>query len=181
MKAISLWFSIGALLLALPDAAVYQGTEGTVHFVSDAPLELIEAQSNDLSGLVNTGENSFAFLIKTRGFEGFNSPLQQEHFHENYMESDRYPTASFAGKFIENISTLPPGKHVVRAKGNLTIHGQTVPRIIKCELRWTPPHMEISSRFTVLLADHKITIPQVVNQKIAEEVTVEVSLKLKKQ
>lgn len=181
MKAILLWMGFLTLASVAPEPAIYKGSEGQVRFVSDAPLELIQASSNDLSGLVDTKKNSFAFLVKTRGFEGFNSPLQQEHFHENYLESARFPSASFTGKFIEDISELPEGKHQIRAKGRLKIHGQTVERIIKCQLLWAPPRMEVESQFTILLVDHQITIPQVVNQKIAEEVRVEVSLKMAQQ
>jgi len=181
MKAIIL--SVGILVLAygLSSPTIYKGSEGEVRFVSDAPLELIQARSNDLSGLVDVEKNRFAFLVKTRGFEGFNSPLQQEHFHENYLESDRFPSASFTGSFIEDISELSAGKHQVRAKGRLKIHGQALERIIKCQLRWAPPRMQVESSFTVLLADHQITIPQVVNQKIAEEVQVRVALEMAQQ
>lgn len=181
MKAIFLWMGVLVLAYGLPAPTIYKGNEGEVRFVSDAPLELIQARSNDLSGLVDTQKNRFAFLVKTRGFEGFNSPLQQEHFHENYLESDRFPSASFTGKFIEDISELPSGKHQIRAKGRLKIHGQTVERIIKCQLVWAPPRIKVESKFTILLADHQITIPQVVNQKIAEEVRVEVALEMTQQ
>lgn len=156
----------------------WKGKDGVLSFTSDAPLELIEASSNKLSGLINMKENTFAFLMSTKTFEGFNSPLQQEHFHENYMESDNYPRASFSGKFIEDISELELGEHGLRAKGMLEIHGVKKERIIKCVVKISPEKIMVESRFLVPLEDHKILIPQVVHQKIAEEIFVNAKITL---
>lgn len=157
----------------------YRGEGGRIAFTSDAPLELIQARSNALKGIVNTEENTFAFLLPTATFEGFNSPLQQEHFHENYMESGTYQMASFSGKFIEKVSALPTGRHSIRAKGDLKIHGQTVERIIKCTVEVSPEQLHIEAQFKVPLSDHHIKIPRVVNQKIAENIDVAMALTLK--
>lgn len=157
----------------------YRGEGGLIAFTSDAPLELIKARSKSLKGIVNAAENTFAFLVPTATFQGFNSPLQQEHFHENYMESGTYQIASFSGKFIEKISDLKEGKHSVRAKGDLKIHGQTVERIVKCKVEVAPAELHIQAQFMVPLSDHQIDIPRVVNQKIAENIAVTVDITLK--
>ncbi len=157
---------------------LWKGNKGTISFTSDAPLELIEAESKQLTGVIKPSENTFAFLILTKSFKGFNSPLQQEHFHENYMESDKYPKASFSGKFIENIAELKEGRHEVRAKGMLNIHGVEVERILKCTLEVDKGKVTVTSEFKVPLEDHKISIPQVVHQKIAEEILVTATIKL---
>ncbi len=156
----------------------WKGSKGSIAFTSDAPLELIEAESNQLTGVLKPSENTFAFLIYTKTFNGFNSPLQQEHFHENYMESEKYPKATFSGKFIENIENLKEGKHELRAKGMLVIHGVSVERIIKCTAVVSKKEVTITSNFNVPLEDHKISIPQVVYQKIAEEIYVTVKITL---
>ncbi|HMQ63788.1 MAG TPA: hypothetical protein PKE06_24100, partial [Flavilitoribacter sp.] len=57
---------------------------GKISFKSDAPLELIEAASNELKGVIDPGRNGFAFSVNIQSFQGFNSPLQREHFNENY-------------------------------------------------------------------------------------------------
>lgn len=158
---------------------LWRGEKGYVRFESDAPLELITAESKMLRGLISPEDNTFAFSIPASSFEGFNSALQQEHFHENYLESNKYPQASFSGKFIEDIRELSQGTHEVRTKGMLRIHGVEVERIIKCRLSISEDEILITSNFTVPLSDHKITIPQVVHQKIAEEIFVEVKISMK--
>ena len=158
----------------------YRTTEGTIHFKSDAPLELIEASSKELRGIINPKDHTFAFVIKIRTFQGFNSPLQREHFNENYMESLKYPDATFSGKIIENTDLSNPGTYTIRAKGKLNIHGVEQERIIKSEVVSGEGGLELSSTFTILLEEHNISIPKIVYQKIAEEIQVEIRATLLK-
>jgi polyisoprenoid-binding protein YceI len=110
---------------------VYSVSNGSIAFRSDAVLELIKANSNELKGVVDISKKQFAFKIKVSSFNGFNSPLQKEHFNENYLETDKFPFASFEGKIIEDIDLSIDGTYNIRAKGNLTVHGITQERIIK--------------------------------------------------
>ncbi len=165
---------IGLAFGWLPDAKLYEVNKGSVYFQSDAPLELIEASSTELRGLINTEERTFAFSVPMSSFEGFNSPLQRVHFNENYMESKQYPNATFSGKIIENINFTKDGLYTVRAKGQLNVHGVKRERIIRSELQVEEGHIEVRANFTVLLAEHDISIPKIVHQKIAEEIAVEI-------
>ena len=113
---------------------LYEITEGQVGFKSDAPLELIKAQSKELKGILDLSENTFAFSIKINSFDGFNSPLQKEHFRENYLETNLYPKATFLGKIIERRNFEVDGYYTIRTKGKLTIHGIEQERIIKSTL-----------------------------------------------
>ncbi len=153
---------------------VYSVSNGSIAFRSDAVLELIKANSNELKGVVDISKKQFAFRIKVSSFNGFNSPLQKEHFNENYLETDKYPFASFEGKIIEDIDLSVEGTYNIRAKGNLTVHGVTQERIIKTDLIVKDKIVNLHSSFTVLLADHNITIPKVVHEKLASEIKVEV-------
>jgi len=155
-------------------ASVYKVTAGSISFRSDAPLELIKAASNELTGLFDTGTKQFAFRIKVNSFKGFNSALQKEHFNENYMESEKFPYASFEGKMIEDIDYSKPGTYNVRAKGNFVVHGVTQERIIKVDLLIKEKSISLKSNFAVLLNDHNITIPKVVHEKLASEIKLEV-------
>jgi YceI-like domain len=156
----------------------YKVSSGSISFRSDAPLELIKAQSNELKGLFVPEKKQFAFIINIKSFRGFNSPLQQEHFNENYLESNKFPAASFEGKIIEDIDFTKEGIYIVRAKGNLFIHGVVQERIIKSELIIKSNKLSIKSSFTVLLADHNIPIPKVVNEKLASEIKVDMKAEL---
>lgn len=158
--------------------SVYQIDKGSVYFVSEAPLEIIEARSKDLRGAIDPEKRTFAFAVKMRSFQGFNSPLQREHFNENYMESHRHPEATFSGKIIESIDFSEEGVYEIRAKGVLKLHGVEQERIIKSTIVAGPDSLSIRSNFTILLEEHDISIPRIVYQKIAEEIKVQVTAEL---
>jgi len=148
---------------------------GEVYFKSDAKLELIEANSSKLQGIINPNTGEFAFSVEMNSFEGFNSALQKEHFNENYLESPKFPKASFKGKIIEKVDFEKEGKSEIRAKGKLFIHGIEQERIILSKLDIKGNKIKVSSFFTVVLNDHNIVIPKIVNQKIAEEIQVNIN------
>jgi hypothetical protein len=158
--------------------SIYQTVSGRISFSSEAPLELIRASSNELAGLLDNDKKTFSFKINIRSFQGFNSPLQREHFNENYMESDKFPQASFSGKIIEEIDLGKDGEYEVRAKGILTIHGVAQERIIKTNVSVKNKKITITGKFSVLLSDHNIPIPIVVYKKLANEIKVEINATL---
>jgi polyisoprenoid-binding protein YceI len=158
--------------------AIYEAKAGTISFHSYAPKELIFASSSQLEGLVDVQKKVFAFRISISSFKGFNSPLQREHFNENYMESAAYPQASFSGKIIEDVDFTKDGTYEVRAKGKLMIHGVAQERTIKSRIVTKDGIITITSDFSVLLIDHNIKIPRVVYEKLAPEISVSVSAQL---
>jgi len=166
-------FVVPLLLSAQSSSKVYLTSTGSIVFRSDAPQELIKAKSNELKGAIDLQAKTFSFKVRITSFDGFNGALQHTHFHENYMQSERYPEASFKGKIIEDIDWSVPGKYTVRAKGMLNIHGVEQERIIKGEVLVEPDKsMRVTASFTILLSDHNIPIPRIVKEKLAEEVKV---------
>lgn len=157
----------------------YQVESGKVSFISQAPLETIEASSDQLKGLLDAA-GSFAFTVPLYSFKGFNSPLQREHFNENYMESDVFPNAVFTGKVIDLPDLGVDGSYTARAKGKFQVHGVEQERIIPIQLIVKEDQIKITSRFQVLLSEHHIAIPMVVYQKISEEIAVTVEAVLVK-
>ena len=160
-------------------ASIFNIAKGNISFSSDAPLELIRAESKELKGLIETDKKAFAFSVKIVSFKGFNSGFQKDHFNENYLESDKYPDATFSGKIIEDVDFTKNNILSVRAKGILTVHGVSKERIIKSDLTIRNGSIFIKANFTVLLADHNIPIPKVVHEKLASEIKVEVNSELK--
>lgn len=150
----------------------YNTTSGEISFTSNAELELIKASSSEIQGLIDPATNQFAFSVVVQTFRGFNSELQRQHFNDNYMESAKYPRASFSGKIIEQIDFAKDSVYTVRAKGDLDVHGQKQSRIIKSKLTVKNNQVTIESLFSVPLADHNITIPKIVSQKIATEIEI---------
>ncbi len=175
---ISLLLIFSTVSYAQTTKHIYNCSNGVINFLSDAPLELIKASSNELHGKFDVEKKMFAFVIRINSFKGFNSPLQQEHFNENYMESDRYPEASFSGKIIEDIDFTKDGIFTIRAKGNLIIHGIAQERIIKCDIVIKKAIVSVRSNFSIMLSEHNIPIPKVVHEKLASEIKIEVKADL---
>lgn len=155
--------------------------KGVINFASHAELELIKASSDKIQGLLDPSTNQFAFTVDIKTFRGFNSELQREHFNEKYLESEKYSKAKFSGKIIEQIDFSAPGLYVVRAKGELEIHGQKQTRIIRSKLMIENGTIRIESQFYVPLSDHNISIPGLVSQKIATEIAVDFKSTMKPQ
>lgn len=159
-------------------AQVFMVNKSKTIFHSKARLELIRAESAKMRGAVDLTKMTFAFAIDINSFEGFNSPLQREHFNENYMESRKYPTATFSGRIIEDGDFTKNGTYNLRAKGKLTIHGVEQERIIQVNVVVKEKMMKLDSRFVVLLADHDIKIPKIVHEKLASEIQVDIDATL---
>ena len=151
---------------------------GYVRFSSDAPLEFIEASSNELAGILNISDLSITFTVPMVSFQGFNSALQRTHFNENYMESEKFPNATFKGKIIEEIDFTSAGTYLIRAKGNLNVHGIDHDRIIRCRVQVEPGRISVESSFKVPLEEHRIKIPSIVQQKIAEVIDVSIRFEM---
>lgn len=173
------------ILLLITTTAVAQNNEnifftrsGEIFFKSEAPLELITASSSEVRGVIDVKKNTFAFSVPVKSFEGFNSPLQKEHFNENYMESDKFPAATFNGKIIEDIDYNQDGTHTIRAKGILSVHGVEQERIIRGDINVKNGVIYVKSNFIVLLEEHNIKVPKIVFQKISPEIQVEISAQL---
>lgn len=166
------------LLTTSGKAQIYLIERGKVDFRSDAPLELIAASNTQFTGAIDFEKQTFFLQVQNKGFKGFNSPLQQEHFHENYMESSIHPKSTFQGKLIEPVNPNKNGTYTLRAKGKLTLHGISQERIIKATLRVQDGVIQLESDFSLLLEEHAIAIPKIVKQKIAEEIYIHVQARL---
>ncbi len=147
-----------------------------ITFHSETPIEKIEATTNQAAAILNkkTGEIAFKALIKSFEFE---KALMQEHFNENYMESETYPKAMFKGK-IEDLSAVnfdQPGNYDATVKGSLTIHGETKPITVsaKIKVKEDKKNIDVSSNFKVKLEDYNIKNDKIKN--IASDIDVNVN------
>lgn len=159
---------------------LWEAARGHAQIQSDAPLEIIKAESHTLRGVIDQKKKTFAFSVRINSFQGFNSQIQRTHFLENYMEEKKFPNATFKGKFIENIPFDVPGIYSVRAKGYLDLHGVVRERIIRGELNISDQTLTVKASFFVPVSDHGINIPKIVNQKIAEQITITIDIPFSK-
>lgn len=149
----------------------YQLTNSSIMFFSEAPLENIEAKSKDIKGIIDITARSFIIRVPIKSFV-FEKSLMQEHFNENYMESDKFPNATFKGAFDGKYDLKKNGSYPVTATGELDIHGVKQKRTIPAIIEVKDKSIKLTSKFKVRLEDHKIEIPTLVFNKIAEELDV---------
>lgn len=178
MKRNRLLLILGLLFFAVSpvfaQSEIMATNEGSITFFSQAPLEDIEAKNNKVISLIDTRKNEIAVRVPIKQFQ-FRNKLMQEHFNENYLESEKYPHATFKGKINEVIDYGKHGAYDVTSTGVLNIHGVNQKRTLKGKLIINNSGMRLDTRFNVLLKDHKIKIPRLVFNKIAENIAVATS------
>jgi polyisoprenoid-binding protein YceI len=154
---------------------LYLTRTGFVGFYSKTSLEDIKAENNQVYAVIDAGKKNIAFSMLLKGFI-FAKELMQEHFNENYVESDKYPKASFTGVYEGDVILNKDGAYPVKIKGSLTLHNVT--RQIE-----EPGTLEVKggklvgkSDFKLRPEDFNMTIPSVVRDKIEKEVTVHIQV-----
>jgi polyisoprenoid-binding protein YceI len=173
-------FGFTALLLLMIQSLqgqTYVSEKSTVGFFSQAAIEDIKAQNTKGSALFNSSTGEIAFMIPISEFQ-FAKSLMKEHFNEKYLESDRYPRATFQGK-VEGFDPGSSGEQQVTTTGKLTIHGVTNEVSIPGTITGGENKLTLRSRFVIRLADYKIAIPQLLWQNIAEQVEVTINYVMK--
>ena len=174
-------FGFVALMMTMSvSAQKFFTKDGNLAFDANSPLEKIEGKNNKGTLVIDasTGKLESAVLIK--GFH-FRVALMEEHFNENYMESGKFPKATFGGD-IANFSSVnlkKDGSYPVTVKGNLTMHGVTKP--VEAQGNLTVKNGAITNAqaaFKVLLADFNISIPSAVKDKIAKEAKIDINCAL---
>jgi hypothetical protein len=172
---------ISLLLLAslcqLISAQKYVIKNGHIGFFSHTPMEDIEAHNRQVVSSIDcsSGELAFALLIKSFVFK---TALMQEHFNENYMESDKLPKAGFNGK-IDNISKIDfkkDGTYPAEVSGDLTIHGVTKHVTTKGTIVIKGKTIATDAKIVIIPQDYDIKIPSLVENKIAKEIQVTIEM-----
>ena len=150
----------------------FMSNTGEISFFSQAPMEDIAAVNKKVSAVFDASNNNLVFQLKISDFI-FQKALMQEHFNENYLESDIYPKSIFSGKVLKN----QDGKAIVQ--GNLTIHGETNRVKVSGVMIQNKESVNIEAEFIIKLEDYNITVPKIVMYKIAEEIDIKVNIELK--
>lgn len=157
-------------------AQLYKGKPdaSTISFFSKSPLEDIDAINKKAVIVLKTTTNDIQFGVPMISFK-FPKPLMEEHFNENYVESNKFPTCTFKGKINETIDYTKDGEHKVTAKGTMNLHG--VSKEVEAPGTLTIKGKEISlvSSFKIKVADYGIKVPSLYVQNIAEVVDVKVN------
>ena len=160
------------------NAQKYLTKNGYIGFYSHTPLEEIKADNNQVVSALDTSTGEMVFQALIKSFH-FDRALMEEHFNENYMESDKIPKSVFKGK-ITNLSDVDfskPGTYNVTVEGDLTIHDVTNKVSSKGTIEVVEGGINANSKFNVVPEDYKITIPGVVRDKIDKTLEVTVTMK----
>ncbi|QED38971.1 YceI family protein [Antarcticibacterium arcticum] len=152
---------------------IFQSPNTRISFFSSAPVEDIEAVSKQGTSVYNSVTGEIIFRVRIRSFN-FAKSLMEEHFNENYMESHKYPHATFRGKLSPIPNTASNEIQTVMILGDLEIHGKVKNRNIPAEVRFVNKEMHLNSNFGVANKDHNIKIPRLMFRNIAEVIKVTV-------
>jgi len=156
----------------------YFTKNGKINFdaTSSGSPEKIEAVNKTVTCVIDTKTGNIQFAVLMKGFE-FERALMQEHFNENYVESDKFPKAEFKGIIVNNntVNYLSNGTYTVQVQGKLTIHGETKDVAADGKLVVENGKVNATAGFKILLADYKISIPGLVADKVSKTASINVS------
>ncbi len=150
---------------------------GRISFFSASPIEDIEAVNQQVAAVLDVAAGQVAFSVPVRGFV-FKRTLMQEHFNENYLESDKFPKATFSGQLtgLTAATLAAPGPHPAQATGDLTLHGIKKHLMAPATLELKDGQLLATADFTIAPADYNIEIPLLVRDRIAKTIAVKVAL-----
>lgn len=176
MKGIFILAILQLLMTASSAQQRFFTKTGKISFYSDAPMEKIEAVNKNVSCVLDAKTGQLQFVVLIKGFE-FRKALMQEHFNENYLESDKFPKAGFKGQITNNgsINYSTDGNYEAVVKGMLSIHGQEKLIETKGTIVVAGGKVTASAVFPASVKDYNISIPAIMKDKIAREVQITVS------
>jgi hypothetical protein len=174
MKRVSLFICICLSAIHARSQDILISKNASVSFFSSTVMEDIEGKSNTANSVINAKTKELIFKVSNTSFQ-FQKKLMQEHFNENYMESDKFPFSKFSGKITDDIDLSKDGNYTVSVAGNLDIHGVVKPYQGKVTLAIVQGVITAKTTFKVKIEDHHIKVPTLVFKNIAEFVEVRLS------
>ncbi|MFL9830112.1 YceI family protein [Flavobacterium sp. ST-87] len=153
---------------------------GNITFEASVPsFEEVKATNTNVTVVLNPKTAEIASLALVKGFR-FKVALMEEHFNENYMESDRYPKALFKGKIENfNVDSLNETPKNFTINGKLELHGKTVAVKTIAQMSQSGSGITLVSDFSVNASDFDISIPAVVKKKVSNKINIHVDALLK--
>ncbi len=175
----ALTLALVALTTCLSAQTKYFTRNATVVFFSSAPMEDITAENFNATAVIDTETGAMEFSVLMKSFN-FKKALMQEHFNENYVESDKFPKALFKSKLsnTDEIDFSNDGTYPATVTGQMTIHGVTKDVTAEGSIVVEGEKVTLESVIIIKPEDYDIEIPDVVREKIAKEIEVTVKAEL---
>ncbi len=169
------------LLFNVASAQKYFTKNGMIKFYSDAPMEKIEAVNKQVNAAIEVSKGDMIFKVLMKSFE-FEKQLMQEHFNENYVESDKFPDAKFKGMIsnLKDINFNKDGIYNAEVEGELNIHGVAKKIKEKGTIEVKDGKLFAKSKFNIFVKDYNIKIPKTVVNNLSESVQITIDLVLNK-
>jgi len=151
--------------------------DNVITFYSHAPLEDITAVNNQVSSVIDFEQKKIAVKMLMKHFH-FENALMQEHFNENYIESEKFPTSTFSGSFTSEHDVDPNvnGSYTLVAEGEIELHGVSKPVIAEITMNVADHEIIGTTEFILKPKDFDIEIPSLVVKNIAEDIEVKVDV-----
>ena len=150
-------------------------TKGVIVFEASVPFfEPVKAKNDEVNLILNTKRGIISFVVYIDRFS-FERSLMQEHFNANYMESKKYPKATFKGLIEKfDLKNIAPDATEYYIEGKITMHGKSKNIRVLAKIKKVAAGIELISNFTLNSDDYNIEIPYIVRSKISKNVNVKV-------
>ena len=157
----------------------YIDKKGKITFeASEELFEPVKATNESVTVILNIETNEIASLALMKSFR-FKNSLMEEHFNENYIESETYPKATFKGKLLDfKLSELTENDTEVTVDGKIELRGKEKQILTTLKIKKSDDSIIIKGSFIVTPDDFDIEIPGIVKNKIANEIMVYLDFKL---
>ena len=155
-------------------AQKYMTRTGKVSFDASVPAAPeVKAINNEMANILDAKTGEIVFQVPIKSFK-FERALMQEHFNENYMESDKYPKSEFKGNIVNlnEINFTKDGTYTAKVTGKLMIHGVTKEISVQGTATVAGNKVLLKAKFSVKVKDYDITIPSLVTDKLGREATI---------
>ena len=176
MKALLLFVFVLLITTSVFSQKKYFTRNGNISFNAGTAVEDIDGVNTTTTSIFDATSGQIEFAVLVKGFE-FKRALMQDHFNENYMESDKYPKSIFKGKIvnIDKVNFEKDGAYPVTVKGTLDMHGVKKDVETNGMLKVTGQSVTSNAEFSVLLADYNIAIPSLVKDKVSKTATIKIN------
>lgn len=174
MKRIFFLLMLAGFTTSIQAQKIYSTKAGKISFFSDAPLEDIEAKNSEVESKLAPANGQVIFTLLVKGFQ-FENQLMEDHFNENYLESNKFPKSDFKGMItnIKEINFAKDGTYPAKVKGNLTIHGITKEVATDGTIEVKGGKVSSKSKFDIKLKDFNIG-GAMIGKKIADNIVIKV-------
>lgn len=178
MKKIIVFLIAACAFIAKANSQIYIADSCKVTFFSAATIEDITAVNTSSKPVMSTASGEIQISLTISQFI-FKKKLMQEHFNEDYMESDKYPTSVFKGKVNEKVDYSKDGVNKVTVTGDMDMHGVKKNITIPGTITIKNGIIFLAAKFDVKPSDYNIKVPSVIGSDVAKQIAVSITAGMK--